>query len=110
MLAVLNIAGSGQAFHGFSNGVVSTDLSIIPKGKRNKQEVLIQLQAIPAIRSVSVVALSNPVNEKELKEVRELFAGIGWDACSVTNENLSLFINAKLQRQYTYYVDYDHQA
>jgi hypothetical protein len=107
ILTVAKIAGRGQAFHSFSNGDVSTDLWIIPKGKRNRQEVLKQLQAIPAIHSVSVVALSNPIKEKELKEVRELFAGVGLDASSVTNEDLSLFINAKLQGQYTYYIDYD---
>lgn len=108
-LAILNIAGRGHAFHGSSNGAVSKDLWIIPKGNKNKQEVIKQLQAIPAILSVSVVALSKPVRETELAEVRELFAGFGWDASSVTDDELSLFINAKLQGQYTYFIDYDFE-
>ena len=58
ILAILNIAEKGQAFHGFSNGAVSTDLWIIPKGKNNKQEIITRLQALPAIRIVSVVYLS----------------------------------------------------
>jgi hypothetical protein len=106
-LALQHIAGSGQAFHGFSNGTVSTDLWIIPKGKTNRQKVITQLQAIPTIQSISIVALSNPVKEMELTEVRELFAQVGWDTNSVTDEALSLFINAKLQGQYTYYIDYN---
>lgn len=109
ILAILNIAGMGQAFYGENDGTVGTDLWIIPKSKKSTQEVTTQLQAVPAIRSVSVVQLSKPVKETELVEVRELFAGIGWDASSVTDEELSLFINAKLQGQYTYYIDHDQK-
>ena len=105
-LAILNIAGRGQAFHSFSNEAVSTDLRIIPKGKRNRQEVIIQLHAIPIISGVSIVVLSNPVKKNELIEVREMFAGVGWDASSVTHDALSLLINVKLQGQDTYYIDY----
>ncbi len=109
ILAILNIAGKGQAFYGENDGTVGTDLWIIPKSKKSRQEVTRQLQAVPAIRSVSVVQLSKPVKETELVEVRELFAGIGWDASSVTDEELSLFINAKLQGQYTYHIDHDQK-
>ena len=109
ILAILNIAGMGQAFYGEDDGTVGTDLWIIPKSKKSRKEVTTQLQAVPAIRSVSVVQLSKPIKEAELVEVRELFAGIGWDASSVTDEELSLFINAKLQGQYTYYIDHDQK-
>jgi hypothetical protein len=108
-LAILNTAGRGHAFHGFSNGAVNTDLWIIPRGKSNRQEVITQLQAIPAIRNVSIVTLSRPVQKNELGEVRELFAQLGWDSRNVTDDALLLFINAKLQGQYTYYIDYDHR-
>jgi hypothetical protein len=109
IMAILNIAGMGQAFYGENDGSVGTDLWIIPKSKKSRQEVITQLQAVPAIRSVSVVQLSKPVKETELVEVRELFAGIGWDVSSVTDEELSLFINAKLQGQYTYYIAHDQK-
>jgi hypothetical protein len=108
-LAILNTAGRGQAFHGFSNGAVNTGLWIIPKAKGNKQEVITQLQAIAAIKSVSIVTLSKPVDENKLAEVRDLFAQLGWDTSNVTNDALSLFINAKLQGQYKYYIDYEHR-
>jgi hypothetical protein len=106
-LAILNIAGMGQAFYGERDSTGGTDLWIIPQSKKSSQEVTTQLQAVPAIHSVSVVPVSKPVKETELTEVRELFVGIGWDASSVTDEELSLFINAKLQGQYTYYIDHD---
>jgi hypothetical protein len=107
-LAIANIAGRGQAFHSFSIGAGTTGLWIIPRGKKNKQEVITELQAAPSIRSVSVVALTNPVQKNELTEVRELFTQFGWDTTEVTDEALSLFINAKLQRQYTYFIDHQH--
>jgi hypothetical protein len=106
-IAVLNTAGRGQAFYGFSNGIVHTELWIIPKGKSNSKDITNKLQTIPTIRSISVVALSNPVREQELLPVRELFTQIGWDSSSVSNDELSLFINAKLQGFYTYYIDYN---
>jgi hypothetical protein len=109
ILAILNIAGKGHAFHGFSNGDISTDLWIIPKGKKNIQSVITELQTIPAIRSVTIVALSNPVKNSELLEVRKLFADVGWDASSVPDNTLSLFINAKLKGQYTCYIAYNHR-
>lgn len=108
ILAILNIAGRGQSVYGFSNGTITTDLWIIPKGNRNRQEVITQLQAVPGIQSVSIVALSNPINEKELLEVRELFTQIGWDARSITDEKLLLYINSKLQGQYRFYIDHAH--
>lgn len=108
MLAILNIAGSGQAFHGSSNEVVSTNLWIVPYGKRDKQELTSMLQKVTSIRSLSVVALSSPIREEELVEVRHLFAQVGLDASNVTDDSLLLFINAKLQGQYTYYIHYDN--
>jgi hypothetical protein len=99
ILAILNTAGRGHALHGFSNGMVSTDLWIIPKGKRNREEIISQLHAIPTVDHVSVIALSNPVEGKELVEVLEMFTLIGWDASAVTNETLSLFISDKLNGQ-----------
>lgn len=108
MLEILNVAGRGQAFHSFSNGTSETGLWIIPRRKKSKQEVITELQATSVIRTVSIVALSNPVQKNELIEVRELFTQFGWDTSEVTDEALSLFITAKLQRQYTYYIHHQN--
>jgi hypothetical protein len=108
LLAIFNIAGKGQSFYGSSNGSVNTALWIIPKGKKNRKEVIEQLQAIQSIREISVVTLNNPVEETELEEVRELFVCAGLDTSEVTDNELSLFLNAKLQEQYTYFIDFDH--
>ena len=105
VIAVFNIAGRGQAICGFSNGGNNTTLFIIPKGKGNRQEVLAQLQAVPAIRNVSVVAVSNPVQATELTEVRALFTHIGWDASGVSDDTLSVYMNTKLNRQDRFYID-----
>ena len=107
ILAILNTAGVGQSIHGFSDGTITKDLWIIPKARGTKQEVISQLQAIPAIQSVSIAELSNPVNVNELANVRELFTHHGWDARNVSDDTLSLYINASLQSQYIYFIDYD---
>ena len=107
LLAVFNIAGKGRAFLGMSDGIVNTDLWIIRNGRRNKEEVLAQLQATPAIQSVAVVTLSNPVHNEELREVRGLFSQIGWDSYEITDEALSLFLNDKFRDKYSYYIDFD---
>jgi hypothetical protein len=106
-LAILNLAGKGQAFYGQTDDSGSTDLWIIPDSRKNRQELTTHLQAVPAIRSVSIVPLSKPIKEAEFAEVRELFAEIGWDASDVTDQELSSFINDKLEGKYTYYIDHD---
>jgi hypothetical protein len=88
MVAVWNIAGRANAICSFSDGTFSTDLWIVPNGKRNREDVLAQLQATPAVQSVSVVALSNPVRNEKLWGVRELFGQIGWDVSDVTDETI----------------------
>jgi hypothetical protein len=107
MVAVWNIAGRANAICSFSDGTFSTDLWIVPNGKRNREDVLAQLQATPAVQSVSVVALSNPVRNEKLWGVRELFGQIGLDASDVTDETLFVFVNAKLQGEYSYYIDFN---
>ena len=107
LLAILNTAGMGHAFYGQSDINGGTDLWFIRKAKKSKQEVIAALQATPAISSVSLVMLSNPVKLAELHEVRELFTTVGWDASNVSDADLSLFIEAKRQGKYTYYIDHD---
>jgi hypothetical protein len=104
-LAVLNIAGRGQAFYGQSDSNGSTNLWLIPNGKKSKQEVITQLKAIPAIRNVGIVALSKPFMQGELQNVRDLFVTAGLDTGNVSDEELFQFIDAKLQGKYTYYID-----
>lgn len=107
ILAILNIAGRVRALLGSSSGVVSKGLWIIPNGKKDKQELITELQAVPSIHKVSIIALSKPIKRKELAEVRELFAGYGLDASSVTDNELLLFINDKIQGQCNYFINED---
>jgi hypothetical protein len=109
ILAILNTAGRGHALFGTSNEVVSKTLWFIPKGRKNKEEVTIQLKAIPAIQQVSVVALSQPLGSTELAEIRELFNDFNLDAKDVSDDELSLFIDSKIQGKYSYYIDFDHK-
>jgi hypothetical protein len=106
-LAVLNIAGRGQAFYGQSDSDGSTNLWLIPNGKKSKQEVITKLKAIPAIRNVSIVALSKPFIQAELGDVRDLFITAGLDTGNVNDDELFRFIDAKLHGKYTYYIDAD---
>jgi hypothetical protein len=106
---VLKIAGRGQVIFGSTKEAVSTHLFVIRESKKSKQGLTTQLQAVPGFSKVAIVALSKPINETELSEVREIFAGLDRDASSVTDDELSLFINDKLLGQYTYYIDLDHK-
>jgi|SRR5688572_3858458 len=106
---VLKIAGCGQEFFGSTTEAVSIHLFVIRESKKSPQELTTQLQAVPGFLKVAVIALSTPIREAELSEVRELFTGLGWDASGVANDELSLFINDKLLGQYTCYIDLDRK-
>lgn len=108
LLAILNKAGRGQSFYGFgSDGCDYLELWIIPKGKKTRQDVLTELQAVPAIHTVDIVALSKPVKETELLELRMLFTKLGWDVNSVTNEELLLFLDDIVQLKFNHYLEVD---
>jgi hypothetical protein len=109
ILAILNTAGRGHALGGTGNESFNKTLWVIPKGRKNKEEVTTQLKAIPAIQHVSVVALSRPPTSTQLAEVRELFNDFNWDSKDVTDDELSVFINSKIQGKYSYYIDFEHK-
>ena len=106
---VLKIAGRGQMFFGSTTEDISNHLFVIPDSEKSLQEITTELQAVPGFSKVAIVALSKPVNETELSEVRKLFTGLDWDTSDVTDDELSLFIDDKLLGQYTYYIDLDHK-
>ena len=107
--AVLKIAGSGEMFFGSTIENINNHLFVVRENKKSTQEFTAQLQAVPGISKVVVAAISQPVTDIELSEVRELFAGLDWDANDVTDDQLSLFIDDKLRGQYTYYIDLGHK-
>lgn len=108
-LAIKNIAGTGYAQYGRSVEFGSVELWIVPKSKKSREELVTQLQAVPFIQQVSVVTLSKPVTSTELLKVRELFNSLGWNTSTVKDEELTLFLDAKLQGKYTYMIDIEHE-
>jgi len=108
--SVINIAGRGQALGGRSRSDdnICKELWMIFKGKRDKHEMITQLKAVPGVNDVTAAAVSLPVEQHALKEVRALFASFGWDANGIDDETLTLFIEARLKGEYRYYIDYDH--
>lgn len=105
---VLKIAGRGQMFFGSTTEDISNHLFVIPNSEKDLQEITTELQAVPGFSKVAVVALSKPVKETELSEVRKLFVRFDWDTSNVTTSELGLFIDDKLLGQYTYYIDLTH--
>jgi hypothetical protein len=105
----MNTAGRGHALFSTGNESISKTLWIIPKGRKNKQEVLAQLQAIPAIQHVSVAVLTQTLEATELEEVRAMFNDVNIDASDVSDDTLSIFINSKIQGTASYYIDLEHK-
>jgi len=109
VLAVLKIAGQGQVLFGTTTEALYTHIYAISAGKKSKQELSAQLQAVPGLSRIDVVALSKSIKKTELSAVRKIFAGFDWDSSSVSDDELSLFIVSKLKGLYTYYIDLDHK-
>ena len=107
-LAIRNIAGSGRSEYSRSSEFGDEELWIVPKSKKSREELVTQLRAVPFIRQVSVVTLSKPITDTKLSEVRELFNGLGWGTSDIRDEELLLFLNAKLQGKNTYMIDFEH--
>jgi hypothetical protein len=85
------------------------ELWIVPKSKKSREQLVTKLKAVPFIREISVVTLSRPITNTELFEARELFNALGLDASDVKDDELCLFLNARLQGKYTYLIDFEHK-
>ena len=105
MRTVLKIAGQGQVLFGTSTEAQCTNLYATQAGKKSKQKLTTQLQAVPGFSKVNVVALSRSIKKTELSEVRKIFADLDWDSSSVSDDELSFFIVSKLKGQSIYYID-----
>ncbi|CAN5392216.1 hypothetical protein BH11BAC5_BH11BAC5_47400 [soil metagenome] len=107
MLVICNKIGRGYHYcRGDSSG--RRELWLIPKGKKSEQEVAVLLQAVPAIRKVSAIALGKLIKPEKLINVRQLITEYGWETSNVSDEQLLMYINAMLQGQSTYYIHFDH--
>lgn len=58
---VQKIAGQGQMIFATTTEALSTYLFCIPAGMKSPKELTIQLQAVPDLSKLSVVALSKPL-------------------------------------------------
>jgi hypothetical protein len=106
-LQVLNLAGRFEAILGFGNDDFNTDLRLIPNPRRNASEIKKALEKTASVRKVSLAALTDPVKETELAEVRKLLLDIGLNPEKVTDDELSLFLNERLKGRYTYHIAWD---
>lgn len=105
-LAIKNTAGTGRVHYGRNTEHGNTELWIIPKSRKTKEELVEKLQALPLLKQLSVVSLSKPVTANELLAVRELFnRQLGWDCSELSNEVLQTFLQARLQGKYSYLID-----
>ncbi|GEM_PF-2920011 len=107
-LAVRNTIGKGRPQYGGSYEHGSVELWIVGGVKKSQKELITKLQAVPFVHKVSVVLLSSPVTNKELLDVREILKNIDLNTDTVSDELLSLFIEAKLQGKHTYGFEIEH--
>lgn len=107
--AALKIIGHWQQIMGMTNDSVNMNLFIVPAAEKDVEELTEQLQAIPKVRNVSVVAWSKPAKAAELAAVRKMLTRYNLNANTVNDKQLSMFLNSKLDGQYTYYIDQDRQ-
>ncbi|MBE7171153.1 MAG: hypothetical protein INR73_11215 [Williamsia sp.] len=103
--AEIRITGMWQSIMGMTKDSITTDLVFIPAAGKDKNKLAMQLQAVPGIRHVSVVPLSNPATPAELAAVRKVFAGFDLSTRKVSNKQLSLYLRSIIERQDTYYID-----
>ncbi|MFN4315412.1 MAG: hypothetical protein ACK4E0_14020 [Chitinophagaceae bacterium] len=105
-LAIRNTAGTGRVHYGRNSEHGSTELWIIPRSRKTKEELIEKIRVMASVNKLTVVALSRPVTAGELLEVRELFGSqLGWNSSQVSDEELSLFLNTRLQGKYSYMFD-----
>jgi hypothetical protein len=108
-LSTLNIAGVSIPLYGRSGDFGCVSLRLLLKARNKPTEIKKQLEAISIVNNVTLVAVSSPLEESEISDLRNIFLKIGWDTQEVSREDLSIFIESNLQGRYTHYIDFDHK-
>lgn len=103
---IMNSIGRGYHYCKGDN-LCRTELWMIPKARKEKQEIITLLKAIQDVQTVSLVVIEGSAIPADLNEVRSLFADYGWDTGSVSDEELLLYLNSVFQLKNTYYIDFD---
>jgi hypothetical protein len=103
---IVNSIGRGYHYCKVDN-VSRTELWMIPTARKEKNEIINQLTAIEAVKNLSLVIIENSTKSTDLPAVRQLFEAYGWDAGSVSDEKLLLYLNSTFQLQSTYYIDFE---
>ncbi len=107
-VSVLNIAGFGQPLYGTSSDAGCASLNLIVDARNEPAEIKKQLEAIPIVQQVTLVALSHPLDGATIAGIRDVFLKIGLNTQKISDEALSMFIAAKLQGRNTHYIDFTH--
>ncbi|HEX8334049.1 MAG TPA: hypothetical protein VF622_15625 [Segetibacter sp.] len=103
IFTLMKIAGTVHDIFTSTSNKVTTHVYAVPSGKLKRQELTAQLQAVPDFQNVIVVEISKPIKGKELFKVREISA-VNYDASKASDHDLSLYLNAKLDGQFSYYI------
>jgi hypothetical protein len=109
ILSLLNIAGFNFPLYGYSGDFGSESIRLLFNARNTSDEIKKRLETLSIVNEVILVPISNPLNQSELSEVRNIFLKIGLDTQEVSEEELTMYIQSNLIGRNTHYIDFDNK-
>ena len=104
LVSLLNNAGLGQMLLG-RGGDLQTNLWLITKVRKEKNEVIQSLKELPAIKKVRIIEFNDPVAPDVIPKARFLVESMGFDTTLIKDEEWQLYLQANLERKFLYFLD-----
>ncbi len=97
----------GRGFHYSKMDSLSrTELWMIPKSKKEENEIISQLKAFKAVRRFYLIMIDDTAKATDLADVRKLFDMYGLDTNRINDEALLLYLNSVFKLENAYYLEF----
>jgi len=90
-------------------GVGRTSFWTLPNSKKNGEEVIRLLKAIPHIQSIFLVSLSKPIKPVEVEELRKILNRFSIDTTAITTKQFEVYLESILEEKDIYCIDFKNE-
>lgn len=107
---ILSSAGFGQAIYGSSTDFICQTLWLIRRPLNNANSIHQALSSISSIHSMSIIPLDIPIETSQVTLIRNLFTKLNWISTSLTDSEISNYLESELKGTKTHYIHFDHHT
>lgn len=107
--AIVNSIGRGYHFCKM-NSLGRSELWMIPKTEKEKNEIIAELKALKAVKNLYLVMIEEAVKTTDLADVRKLFNMHELDTSGISDVELLLYLNSVFKLENAYRLEFSRMG